>query len=341
MLDEKNAESLSNPQLSASMPSIQASEYYTYVDLDDPSLTQPQPSDSIPPVKSQAYSSTSTVSNIPVRTRRGRPFGMHRLPYAWWIFALVVAGMLLLAVGIAVYAQGPLQTSPPKRISMVRPILTISTQPPSHAEAMATQPAIMTISASTGVPQTLPARWTAAGLMTADELEAQRTGLAFVDREMSLDFRIVGTRAQHGGTFTAAVFLLTPHARARFAKNDIRVANNVLFDSVQQQQLIQEVVNEQSQLVKFAVLGRQQFAWIDVSFQLWQSRLNPQTGQRVEGLELDPATHGSRVHHLIVLLLRVPPVKQGPNAPMGGTGWLVTTYALDPGAALPAVIQPV
>jgi hypothetical protein len=33
---------------------------------------------------------------------------------------------------------------------------------------------------------------------------------------------------------------------------------------------------------------------------------------------------------MIVLLLRVPPGTQGTNAPMGGTGWLVSTYALDP-----------
>jgi hypothetical protein len=44
---------------------------------------------------------------------------------------------------------------------------------------------------------------------------------------------------------------------------------------------------------------------------------------------------------MIVVLLRVTPGSQGTNAPMGGTGWLVSTYALDPaGGSLPVVIQP-
>jgi len=183
--------------------------------------------------------------------------------------------------------------------------------------------------------------WTGAGLSTGDAMEAERTAWTFTDREMSLDYRNGGTRAQHGGTFTAAVFLLTPNARVRFVTNDVRAFNNVLYDRVQQQQLIQEVVNAQPRLVRLQVQGPQQFAWVDVSFQLWQSQLDQQTGQRVEGLDLDPATNGPRVHHMIVLLLRVAPGTQGTNAPMGGTGWLVSTYALDPaGGILPAIIQP-
>ena len=183
--------------------------------------------------------------------------------------------------------------------------------------------------------------WTGAGLSTGDALEAERTAWTFTDREMSLDYRNAGTRAQHGGTFTAAVFLLTPNGKARFFANDFREMNNVLFDRVQQQHLIREVVNAEGRLAQFQVQGQQEFAWVDVSFQLWQSRLEQQTGQRVEGLELDPATHGPRVHHMIVLLLHVTPGTQGANAPMGGTGWLVSTYVLDPaGGSLPAIIQP-
>jgi hypothetical protein len=183
--------------------------------------------------------------------------------------------------------------------------------------------------------------WTGAGLSAGDALEAERTAWTFTDREMSLDYRNAGTQAQHSGTFTAAVFLLTPNARARFFQNDVRAINNALFDQVQQQHLIQEVVNAEGRLVQFQVQGQQQFAWVDVSFQLWQSQLDPQTGSRAEGLELDPTTHGPRVRHMIVLLLRVTPGTQGTNAPMGGTGWLVSTYALDPiGGSFPAIIQP-
>jgi hypothetical protein len=134
--------------------------------------------------------------------------------------------------------------------------------------------------------------WTGTGLSTGDALEAERTAWTFTDREMSLDYRNAGTQAQHSGTFTAAVFLLTPNARARFFQNDVRVINNVLFDRVEQQHLIQQVVNAQPRLVQFQFQGQQEFAWVEVPFQLWQSQLNPQTGQRVEGLELDPATHG-------------------------------------------------
>ena len=183
--------------------------------------------------------------------------------------------------------------------------------------------------------------WTGAGLSTGDSLEAERTAWTFTDREMSLDYRNAGTQAQHGGTFTAAVFLLTTNARVRFFANDFRVINNVLFDRVQQQHLMREVVNAQGRLVQFQVQGQQEFAWVDVSFQLWQSRLDPQTGSRAEGLEVDPATRGPRIHHMIVLLLRATPGTQGTNAPMGGTGWLVSSYVLDPVSGnLPSVIQP-
>jgi hypothetical protein len=183
--------------------------------------------------------------------------------------------------------------------------------------------------------------WTRAGLSMGDALEAERTASTFTDREMSLDYRNTGTQTQHGGTFTASVFLLTPNARTRFFQNDVRAINNALFDRVQQQQLIQEVVNAQPRLVQFQVQDQQQFVWVDVSFQLWQSKLDQQSGQRTEGLVLDPANHGPRDHHMIVLLLRVLPATQGANAPMGGTGWLVSTYTLDPtGSSLPAIILP-
>ncbi len=233
--------------------------------------------------------------------------------------------------------QGPLMSHTAPTARPTRTIQNTPTPAMATATAQATPP-------SDWVPSVLTLQqlgWTGAGLSTGDALEAERTAWTFTDREMSLDYRNAGTRAQHGGTFTAAVFLLTPNARVRFIANDVREINNALFDRVQQQQLIQEVVNGQPRLVRFQVQGQQEFAWVDVSFQLWQSQLDQQTGSRVEGLELDPATNGPRVHHMLVLLLRVAPGTQGTNAPMGGTGWLVSTYALDPaGGILPAIIQP-
>ncbi len=266
----------------------------------------------------------------------------------------LISSLIALAMGflaLSVFAQPASHLTPlakhPTQGSQVPH--TAPTAKPTRTVPRTPTPTMTTVTAqatppSDWVPSVLTLQqlgWTGAGLSMGDALEAERTAWTFTDREMSLDWRNTGTRAQHGGTFTAAVFLLTPHARARFFTNDVRAFNNVLFDRVQQQQLIQEVVNAQPRLVRFQVQGAQQFAWVDVAFQLWQSQLGQQTGSRVEGLELDPATNGPRVHHMLVLLLRVTPGTQGTNAPMGGTGWLVSTYALDPvGGILPAIIQP-
>jgi hypothetical protein len=266
----------------------------------------------------------------------------------------LISTLIVLAMGflaLSVFAQPASHLTTAAKNPTHRPLATHTT-PMTTSTRTVQRTSTSTI--STVTPQATPQNtwvpsahtlqqlgWTGAGLSTGDALESGRTAWTFTDREMSLDYRNVGTQAQHGGTLTASVFLLTPNARTRFFQNDVRVINNVLFDRIQQQHLIQEVVNAQVRLVHFQVQGQQQFAWVDVSFQLWQSRLDTQTGSRAEGLELDPATHTPRVHHLIVLLLRVTPGVQGANAPMGGTGWLVSTYALDPArGSLPFIILP-
>lgn len=192
------------------------------------------------------------------------------------------------------------------------------------------------------VPQQLPNGWTNAGRSNGDAIQAFRTSVAFNDREMSLDYRSVGTRNTHGGTFTAATFLLTPAARQRFMSNDVREINNTLFDMVTNTKLIRLVINPQPQLVQFVQQGQQQFAWVDVAFQLWQSQLDPNNPKiRTEGVELDPTTHQPRTHHMTVLLLRVPPQDAGVNPAMGGTGWLVSNYGLDlPNDTDLAIVQP-
>ncbi len=192
--------------------------------------------------------------------------------------------------------------------------------------------------ASDWVPQTLPAGWTGAGLSEADAIQAERLATTFTDREMSLFFYSTGTRAQHAGSFTASFFLLSPGGRQRFLRNDVRVANNVLFDRVAKEHLVQLVIAATPRLVQFQAQGQQQFAWVDVRFGLWQSRRDPVTGQPTSGVQSDPTTHLPTTHHLAVLLVRVAPGT--PNAPMGGVGWLVSTYALDAGNALPRVVQP-
>ena len=266
----------------------------------------------------------------------------------------LISTLLVLAVGflaLSVFAQPATHLTTVAKNPTQGPTATHRTPTTRSTRTVKMTP---TPTMATATPQATPQRnwvpsaqtlqqlgWTGAGLSTGDALEAERTAWTFTDREMSLDYRNAGTQAQHGGTFTAAVFLLTPSARARFFQNDVRAINSALFDRVQQRHLIQEVVNAEGRLVQFQVQGQQQFVWVDVSFQLWQSQLDQQTGQRVERLELDPATYGPRVHHMIVLLLRVIPGTQGANAPMGGTGWLVSSYALDPAdGSLPAIIQP-
>jgi hypothetical protein len=182
--------------------------------------------------------------------------------------------------------------------------------------------------------------WTQAGLTRADASEALRTGSTFTDREMSYDYRNTGTPTHHSGTFTGATFLLTSGGQVRFTEQDKRAINNSLYDQVQTAHLIQQVVDAQSSLMHFQsvlVQGQlHQFAWVTISFLLFQSYLDPTTGQRVETFALRPTTGQPQVHQMTVILLRVPPQNQGTNAPMGGTGWLVNTYALDT-TTLPAI----
>jgi hypothetical protein len=175
--------------------------------------------------------------------------------------------------------------------------------------------------------------WTQAGLSTGDALEAMRTATTFTDREMSLDYRNIGTPSNHSGTFTAATFLLTAGGQVRFVHNDVREINNVLYNTISSEQMIQQVVNPQPALIHFQVMPVQgqawKVAWVNVSFELFQSKLDPTTGQRTEGLELDTKTGQPVIHNMMVVLVWVSPQEQGANAPMGGTGWLVNTYELD------------
>lgn len=261
----------------------------------------------------------------------------------------LLSAVILIAlsfVGVVVFAAGgSSQILPTQRVTQVR-IQATPPQPTSQATPSPSHPTVQpTASPNTTegnwVPDQLPDGWIQAHLNMGDALFALRTGITFTDREMSIDYRNIGTRSNHSGTLTAAVFLLTSGARQRFEQNDVRVATNALFDSVAGTQRIQAVINSQPALVAFQENGGQQFAWVQISFQLWQSHLDPQTGQRQDGLELVPNTNQPRTYQMFVLLLRVSPSAQDVNAPMGGSGWLVSNYALDPpNNALPNIIHP-
>jgi hypothetical protein len=289
-----------------------------------------QISQPMPPAFAPAQPAGQTSAAPPPPTlspaKTGRQFPLS-LPIIGIVVCLVVIVGLLVMSALA-------QTTPPLQTQEAR---SSQTQPSVGASGKQ-QPAVKPSPAPTAparngtkgqgqgqastdwVPQQLPAGWTNAGLQMGDALQAIRTAVTFTDREMSLDYRSVGTRNNHGGTFTAATFIMTPAAMLRFQQNDVRAINNTLFDMVVNAQLIRLVVDPQPQLVKFAQQGQQQFAWVDVSFQLWQSQVDPNNPQqRIEGKELDPATKQPRIHHMIVLLLRVPQQDEGANPPMGGT----------------------
>jgi hypothetical protein len=238
-----------------------------------------------------------------------RPFPLVRIILLASIIIILLAGVLI--VSAQTTPAMPAQATQPNRTAGNTPT------PVSHST-------VATPREGTWIPQQLPAGWTDAGLSTGDALEACRTAATLTDLEMSIDYRSVGTRADHGGTMTAAVFLLTPAEVTRFEQEDVRVINNVLFDQVQQAKLVQALVNPQPQLTQFATQGQQQFAWVDVSFEQWQSKTI--NGQPSAGLETDPKTNQPRIHHMMVLLLRVP---QNANGAMGGIGWLVSGYLLD------------
>jgi hypothetical protein len=346
----------SHPQQEAHVTNSGAEQVYEdrfYDIVDDeptdgsaPFATPFQLSGAMPALSAHAQTATSP-SDI-AQGRAVSPSRLRRFPLRRVVLLSTFIMVVLAVLTMTVFAQA----IPPLRGG--RTITTSATTttgnhnastPKSSGKAHASPtPTMITAQGSPSldwVPQTLPDGWTAAGLSVVDALDAERTAWTFTDREMSLDYRSVGTRASHAGTFTAATFLLTPAARIRFEQNDLRAANNALFDSVQQRQLIQLVINAQPHLVKFQIQGQQQFAWVDVSFQLWQSQFDPQhPGQRMESKEIDPTTKQPIVHHMVVLLLRVQPRTQGLNPPMGGTGWLVSTYALDPGNSFPDIVLP-
>ena len=358
---EKAQPAIPSPQ-SASQPLVlpkQAKEEeFFYFEEDQPDPETPfvapfQRSDAMPTVSpAQPSEPVSAVPPTPARptTTMGRASRSSLTMLA--ILACVVVIVGLLVMNALAQTTPPLTTSRQGSSQKAQPAGTSSQQQPvmkpiaapTAAQAQATngQEQGTTQAPSDWVPQQLPNGWTNAGLLPEDGIQAIRTAVAFNDREMSLDHRSVGTRTTHSGTFTAATFIMTTAAKQRFAQHDVRKSNNTLFDMVVQNKLVWLVVNPQPQLVQFVQQGQQQFAWVDVAFQRWQSQIDPTAPQQqIAGKELDPTTQQPRIHHMMVLLLHVPAHDAGTNPAMGGTGWLVSTYALDlPNGTALDIVQP-
>ena len=287
------------------------------------------------------------ANGSPASWRGGRKFPIRRVLVL--LVAILIVGSLFLASVFAKPAMPSQQNDRNGSTVAPRATTTLPKAVPTQQHHQSTTPTprpmvTPTVGAtSQGTPQVneVPSNqslqqlgWTTAGLTLADALQADRTAVTFTDREEDLVFNKAGTR-------TAAFFLLTPAAKNRFTQNDVRVSSNALWGNVIGQRLIQLAINEQPALVKQAAQGQNQFAWVDVPFNLWRSRIDSQhPNQRIEGIENDPATNVPRTYHMVILLL-LTPGSQGINAPMGGTGWLVSNYVLDPAAgALPDIVSP-
>ncbi|HZO75794.1 MAG TPA: hypothetical protein VFB60_26575 [Ktedonobacteraceae bacterium] len=314
----------------------------------EPSLVAPfQVSHAMPTVSDpgQLSGNAPSIPNHPSATQKG-----HKRRLSFPLIALLVCVMAIIGTVVMstlVQATPPLQSKSNGHASPVPTSQRGSSPTPQGSVTMTVQGSVQGQTAnpaSNWIPEQLPQGWTDAGLTLGDALQAMRTAVAFNDREMSLDYRSVGTRNHHGGTLTAATFLFTNGARQRFQQHDVRVINNTLFDHVVTTRLIRITINAAPQVMKFSQLNRQLFAWVTVPFQLWQSQLDPNDPQhlrRIEGYDLDPATQQPRLHHMVVLLLRVAPEATGAAPPMGGTGWLVSTYALDQAdGSLPEIVLP-
>lgn len=306
-----------------------------------------QLSQSMPPVQEQkAPSYPPSQGHAPVTPKKKQ----RKIPLLLLAGLTTLVAVLVLTFVMTAFAApapptatmpGVGQTQPPAHATSTMPPRPTQGKQPSPTPApKKTQPPTPPAQTSPSwVPGVLPDGWRQAGLSTGDAVFALRTALTFTDREEGIDYRNVGARTAHGGTLTAGTFLLTLAAKERFQANDVRVANNALFGRVAQQQLIQAGVDMTPRLIKFQIQGQQQFAWIDVSFHLWQSRLDPNNPQkRLEAVETDPATALPRLHHMVVLLLNVGIAQQNSNSPMNGSGWLVSVYGLDTGS--PDIIQP-
>lgn len=159
----------------------------------------------------------------------------------------------------------------------------------------------------------MPAAWTASGRGMADMFEAFSVAETFTQRYETIDFR-------SPATLSSSRFILTNAANQRFVARDQR-NTDTFANQIQQQQLVQAVIIMGAQLVQAQNQNGNFFAWITVSYQLAM--------QQGQGM---PVTTNKT---MTLLLIAVPFNTPNDAPPMGGIGWLVSSYQF--GNVLPAI----
>jgi hypothetical protein len=130
----------------------------------------------------------------------------------------LISTLIVLAMGFfvfSVFAQPASHLTTVAKNPTHRPLATQTTPMAKTTRPLQRTP---TPTRGTATPQATPQNnwvpsahmlqqlgWTGAGLSTGDALEAERTAWTFTDREMSLDYRNVGTQAQHGGSLPVVI----------------------------------------------------------------------------------------------------------------------------------------
>jgi hypothetical protein len=291
-----------------------------------PSLSTNYPKTVIAPKPTQ----TRTASKQTSRTQRKRP--------SWRVIAIgVIAFILLCAYGVSALAKPAMSAySQQNQATQIQsqtvtrsqgvPTHKVVTQPTAvvhpKPSPVATQPA-STWFAGAQLPQSCAG----AGVTSVQAVRANNEATAFTQREESIAFD------QPNG-LKSSINLMTDNAKNLRFVNDRRSTNafaQELQNGPNNKGLIQIPGNFQPQLVNCQKQNGQLFVWEDVSFSLAIQCQTDGNGNPCQANpnflpEMDQQTHQPKIHHMVVLLVAVPPGQQ--NAPLW-LGWAVSDYMID------------
>jgi hypothetical protein len=278
------------------------------------------------PIRQNSWS-TQDTSSLPVAARSKAVQASSRWRNLLSLRSVLTLIALFAVAGGVAFAKGltlPAMNSRPV-VQQMRQVASPTTKPgparatpkPRKAKPSPTPtPTAGNTPAVTVTPgaQALSAAWTASGRGTVDMLEALTVAETFTQRYETIDFR-------SPGTLSAARFILTQAANARFSANDERNTNQFAAQ-IQQERLIQAAFITGAQLVAAQAQNGNFFAWVTVSYQL----------ARQQGQGSAPTMQNRQ---MTVLLIAVPFDTPPDAPPMGGIAWLVSNYS--PGNALPNI----